>query len=72
VTQEATTSVHSACRGPLSVEDAAALLRVRREAVERDARSGLLPTVEEDGEMYVDGPGLLALFRRPVARGRPA
>jgi hypothetical protein len=72
VTQETTRSVQKACKGPLSVEDAAALLRVREEVVERDARSGLLPTVQQDGVMYVDGPRLLALFRQPVQQGRPA
>ncbi len=59
-------SVHAACRGVLSIDEAAELLRVDRTVVEEAGRQGELPTVQLGGHMYIDGPALLSQFSEPV------
>lgn len=61
-------TVAAACRGPLSVEETAKLLRLPVAQVCRAVHAGQLPAVRRNGAWYVDGPRLLALFHRPAVR----
>ncbi len=57
-------SMRTACQGPLSMDEAAELLRVDRSAVEEASRSGQLPTVRRGNRLLIDGPQLLDSFLR--------
>jgi hypothetical protein len=50
----------------LSINEAAELLRVDRAVVEEATRLGQIPTVEHLGNVFIDGPALIARFRQPI------
>lgn len=60
-------SIHTACQGVLSIDEAAELLRADPAIVEESGRLGELPTVQMGERIYIDGPALLARFTQPAA-----
>jgi hypothetical protein len=59
-------SIHTACQGMVSIEEAAELLRTEPAIVEEAMQRGQLPTATARERLYVDGPALLSEFGEPV------
>jgi excisionase family DNA binding protein len=66
VSRQIHTSVHTACQGALSIDEAARLLRVDASAIEEAVQCGQLPTVQRGERVLIDGPALLTGFCQPA------
>lgn len=60
------TSTRTACHGLLSIDEAAKLLRTDPAIVAGAARCGQLPSLRRAGDLFIDGPALMAKFREPA------